>query len=218
MTETIDLSAISNDSPPKKRVCTDYSQVMRDYVPVKNPLSSFIVRPPQVSIGIQEADEKILLMVRRHFFTNTSWIIIVLIMLLAAQIVGLGPLKFLPDRFITATIIVWYLFTAAIAINGFLSWFYNVHIVTDERVVDLDFINLVYKNIASAKIQDIQDVTVEMGGAFQNIFDYGTVFIQTAAERNQFEYTRIPHPHQVAKLLNELKLEEEREDIEGRVN
>ena len=52
----------------------------------------------------------------------------------------------------------------------------------------------------------------------RSVFDFGTVQIQTAAEKTMFEFEDVPHPAQVTKLINELMLEEEREKIEGRVS
>jgi hypothetical protein len=77
---------------------------------------------------------------------------------------------------------------------------------------------LIYQNISAAKIDNIEDVTATKGGALRSVFDFGTVHIQTAAEKTQFEFEDVPHPSQVTKLLNELILEEEREKNEGRVN
>ncbi len=200
----------------KKRKPADYSQIMRDYPVGTNPLSAFLIRPPKVSVGILEKDEKILMMVRKHFITNLKWILLVVIMILVPLLANFISITFLPVRFFIAAGILWYLLTLGIALNCFLSWFYNASIITDERVIDIDFYNLLYKNVAAAKIDNIEDVTVQMGGAIRNVIDFGTVQIQTAAEKVEFEFEDIPHPQAVAKLLNELILEEEQEKLEGR--
>jgi hypothetical protein len=200
----------------KRKKPTEYSEVMRTCPINSRPLSAFLVQPSTVFMSILEEDEKILMLVRKHFITNLRWIILVVIMLFAPLITNLTPLTFLPARFITATGVLWYLLTLGIALNGFLSWFYNANVITDERVIDIDFLNLVYKNVSSAKIDNIEDVTVQMGGAIRNVLDFGTVLIQTAAEKTEFEFDDAPHPQKVAKLLNELMLEEEQEKLDGR--
>jgi len=90
--------------------------------------------------------------------------------------------------------------------------------VTDERVVDVDFKSLVYKNISEAKIDKIEDVTYRQGGLIQSFFDFGTVAIQTAAEKREFEFELVSQPSRLAKILNRLIVQEEQEKIEGRVN
>ena len=102
--------------------------------------------------------------------------------------------------------------------ESFLTWYFNVYIITDERIIDVDFLSLIYQNISSAKIDNIEDVTATKGGALRSVFDFGKVQIQTAAEKREFEFEDVPHPSKVTKLLNELMIEEEVEKIEGRVN
>jgi hypothetical protein len=104
------------------------------------------------------------------------------------------------------------------AIESFIKWFYNVYIITDERIIDIDFHSLLFKDISSAKIDNIEDSTASTGGFWGSLFDYGTITIQTAAEKREFEFGSVPHPNKVAKLINELLLEEEREKLEGRVS
>jgi hypothetical protein len=60
-------------------------------------------------------------------------------------------------------------------------------------------------------------VTVKMGGVIRTMFNYGDVIIQTAAEIPQIEFHAVPHPDRVAAILRELRVEEEREKLEGRV-
>ena len=52
---------------------------------------------------------------------------------------------------------------------------FNVYIVTDERIIDIDFYNLIYKEVSDANIDKIQDVTYKMGGVVRTLFNYGDV-------------------------------------------
>ena len=56
------------------------------------------------------------------------------------------------------------------------------------------------------------------GGALQTMFDYGLVTVQTAGAKPEIEFEDVPHPNMIVQLFNELLLEEEREEVEGRVN
>ena len=49
------------------------------------------------------------------------------------------------------------------------------------------------------------------------MFNYGDVLIQTAAEIPEVEFEAVPMPDLVAKVLRELRIEEEVEKLEGRV-
>ena len=114
-------------------------------------------------------------------------------------------------------VIIWYLLTTIIIFERFLTWYFNVNIITDERIIDIDFNNLIYKEISDAKIDKVQDITYKMGGAIRTLFHYGDVYIQTAGTEPNFEFLAVPKPEQVVKILNQLREEEEKEFLDGRV-
>lgn len=201
-----------------RRRAVEYSEVMREEQPTTNPLTTFAVRPAHVSFETQDPEEEVLLLLRRHFLTNVPWIIIWILLVLAPLTLSFFPiLAFLPGRFQFITILFWYLFALGYLLERFLSWYFNVYIVTDERVIDIDFYSLIYKEVSAAKIDDIQDVTFTIGGAIRSLFNFGTISIQTAGEKREFDFEDVPRPEVVTKFLNELILEEEREEVEGRV-
>ena len=112
----------------------------------------------------------------------------------------------------------WYTLTLGFALETFLVWFFSVFIITDERIIDVDFLSLLFKDISSAKIDAIQDISSKTGGALATVVDYGTVYIQTAGESTEIQFENVPQPAKVAAVLNELLLEEEKEKLEGRVS
>jgi len=183
-----------------------------------NPLASFLARPFGIRFETQEKDEEIILLLRRHWVTNVRWLVLSLILLLAPTFLRYLPLlPFLPTRFQVFSIILWYLFVIAFILEQFLTWFFNVNIITDERLVDIDFYNLLYKQITEAKIDRIQDITLRMGGAIRTLFNYGDVLIQTAGAEPNLEFEAVPKPDHVVRALQELRTEEEIEALEGRI-
>ncbi len=70
---------------------------------------------------------------------------------------------------------------------------------------------------ADANLDKIEDVTYKMGGVIRTLFNYGDVLIQTAAEVTNFDFLAVPYPDKVVKVLQDLRMEEQQEVIEGRV-
>lgn len=203
----------------KSRPVESYSDVMRYESASNNPLRSFIPKPSQIFFDSQARDEKVILLLRKSLITQIPWVIMAVLLIFAPILFGaVGLLSFLPARFEVAGIIVWYLLVTGYILESFLSWFFNVYIITDERIIDVDFLSLIYKNVSAAKIDNIEDVTTESGGAVRSLFNFGTVKIQTASANAELEFEDVPQPAKVTRLINELLLEEEREKIEGRVN
>jgi membrane protein YdbS with pleckstrin-like domain len=183
-----------------------------------SPVASFATKPAGVRFETQEDEEEIMLLLRKHWITNVPWLISGILLIFAPLILRWFPLlDFLPTRFQLVAIIIWYLLTVFIIFEKFLTWYFNVNIITDERIIDIDFTNLIYKEISDAKIDKIQDITYKMGGAVRTLFHYGDVYIQTAGTEPNFEFLAVPNPEQVVKILNELREEEEKEFFEGRV-
>lgn len=88
---------------------------------------------------------------------------------------------------------------------SFLNWYFNVGIVTSRRVIDIDFDSVLYKEVTSARLDKIEDMTVKTGGYLESLFDYGTIFIQTAAtSESNVEFTNAPHPTDVIEAINKL--------------
>lgn len=185
----------------------------------KNPLAAFSILPHKVSFETQEIKEQIVLLLRKHWITNLPWMAVTLLMLAAPAFLKFFPLlEFLPARFQFITVVIWYMFVLAYVLESFLSWYFNVYIITDERFIDVDFYSLIYKRISEAKLDRIQDVSYSQGGIIQALFNFGTVTVQTAGEIPEFELEAVPQPARITKVLNQLLLQEEQEKLEGRVS
>ncbi len=217
----VDSQFLSKDGEEKhrKRSVEDYSEVIGRRSSTRNPIAAFAPKPFRTKFSTQGKEEEIILVLRKHPITQVKWLLIAFTLSLAPFLFGsIDLLGFLPGNYQFAGLILWYLMLTGFVLESFLTWFFNVYIITDERIIDVDFLSLIYRNISTAKIDNIEDVTATTGGALKALFNFGTVSIQTAAEKREFEFEDVPRPAQVTKLINELILEEEREKIEGRVS
>lgn len=196
----------------------DYSEVMRHERASANPIRAFLPKPLHMRFSTQGSSENIVLLLRQHPVTQIKWVFMAIGAAVAPILFsGVDILNFLPSNYQFAAYLGWYLMLTGFILESFLKWFFNVYILTDERIVDVDFVSLIYKNISAAKIDNIEDVTAVQGGFLASLFDFGTVTVQTAAEKREFEFAGIPQPNKVTTIINDLILEEEKEKIEGRV-
>jgi len=174
--------------------------------PTGNPLSAFCYMPQHTHFENQDEDEKVVLLLRRHPITNLSWILLVVVLALVPTLLGFLPvLSVLPAKFQVATTVLWYLLTLAIFIQGALTWFFNVNIVTNRRIVDIDFYTLIYREISNARIDNIQEITYKVGGLLGTFFHFGNVEIQTAGALPNFNFENVPNPAQVTNILQDLQ-------------
>lgn len=173
-------------------------------------LSAFCANPDDVRFENQKEDEHILLFLRRHFITNVPWIFISIVFaLLPAAIPTLLPflnidLSFIPSGLSTILIVFYYLAIFSYALMSFMTWFFNIFIVTQERVIDIDYSHTVIHNVAETKMSHIQDVNYTQIGFISSIFNYGDVFVQTAGNEVNFESLATPHPREATKIIADL--------------
>ncbi|NCN83220.1 MAG: PH domain-containing protein [Candidatus Pacebacteria bacterium] len=202
-----------------KRKVDEYSEVMSREKYSSNPVTAFLTKPLKTFFASQSREEEIILLLRKHPITQIRWVLTTLVLaVLPILFINVELFSFFPGNYMFAARVGWYLLLLGFSIESFLSWFFNVYIITDERIVDVDFLSLIYRSISSAKIDNIEDVSAETSGALRSVFDFGTVRVQTAAEKTEFEFEDVPQPNKVIALINDLLLEEEREKVEGRVS
>lgn len=178
-------------------------------------ISAYMFMPDGIRFETQEPGETIVLLLRKHWLTNLSWlliavlIIIIPLFLFPAIIVGGVNIGQVPKNFISLLIFGWYLMVFSFILVNFLLWYFTVSIVASERIVDIDFINLLNKKFAETRIARVEDVTMRTGGFIRSFFDYGDVFVQTAAKEAVFQFEAVPHPDQVVRIINQLIGKEE---------
>ena len=173
--------------------------------------SSFIEDPGGIAFAQQENDERVILFTRRHFASNFPWIIITLIAIL------IPPLFFVSLRVqdiinisLKASILViltafYYLIILGYAFYNFVDWFYNIGIITQKRIIDIDFINLSVTDISATQLREIEDATYLQKGFFSSLFNYGDVIARTVAGKEElFVFEKVSHPEKVVDLLSKL--------------
>lgn len=175
-------------------------------------MSSFCHFPKGVSFQNQKEKEKIVLFLRSHFITNLPWILTTLLLIIL-PFIGLAllsgfDLDFLSapatNRFVTVFTLLYYLLVFSYVFISFLHWFYNVFIVTTERVVDIDYSDIVVHNIAVTGLTHVQDVNYTQSGFISTLFNYGHLFVQTAGNERNFEAFSIPKPREATHIIGEL--------------
>lgn len=168
---------------------------------------AYLENPTRLRFEGQDHDEKILLLLRAHPITNLSWITLAVLLFFgpffiptASQLLNFD-LSPVPASFWIIFLIINYLVVLAIVFEGFLYWYFNVYIVTDKNIVDVDFHSLLFKNIDVAPLRNIEDTSSSMGGILDSLFHCGNVFIQTAGTTKNIDFHSVPRPHHVADFV-----------------
>lgn len=173
--------------------------------------NSFLYHPKNIHFESQEEEEKVHFILPRHPITNLEWIISSIIMLfvplVAMEILqqfDINSFQYFPAKYQIICILLWYLLTLVFTFESFLIWYFNVYIITNKRLVDIDFKGFWKKRVSEAAFDSVEDVTYETNNFLHILFDYGNILMQTAAEKTEFEFDSIPKPGLVHDTLTNL--------------
>lgn len=159
---------------------------------------------PNINFPSKENDEQVIMVIRAHPITQIFWIlngfiffvILLILNFLLPKFFNYYQIFFLNLLFLGIILSYWWF--------NFLNWFFNVGIVTNKKIVDIDFYGVLYKEVTVVGLDKIEDITSKTGGYIQSLFNFGNVFIQTAGTEVNVEFINIPRPSDVAALINDL--------------
>jgi len=163
----------------------------------------------------QHENEKIILFTRRHWIVFVGHL--VLTAFIGAIIEGVLYLGYMyipaVNESADAEIIIFTL-GAIVALMvwlimfiGWVDYYLDVWMVTNERIVEIKQNALFNRQISELDLEDIEDVSAKVVGFWGTLLGYGTIFVQTAATTEMFEFLRIPKPNEVQKVVLMLKSE-----------
>lgn len=159
---------------------------------------------PQSKFDTQEDGEKIYLLLRSHPFTQIGWILSSIFLFILLFISNFFIQSFFNLGQIFIINLFFIIFILSYIWFSILNWYFNVGIITSKRVIDIDFYAVLYKEITVAQLGKIEDITVKSGGYFESLFDYGSIFVQTAGTEANVEFVNVPHPSDTVQIINKL--------------
>lgn len=162
---------------------------------------SFCIRPA-TRFDTQADDETVMLVLRAHPITLLPILVNGMLLTILLLFVNLFFPSFLNPMQIVFADLFFLAIIFAYLWHGFINWYFNVGIISDRRIVDVDFSLILYKEVTYTLLDHVEDVTSKSGGFFESVFDYGNLFIQTAGTEVNTEFINIPHPSAAAKIID----------------
>lgn len=166
-----------------------------------------------------EADERILLQVRRHWFVLLIRLsfpalgaLLPLISLLALQQLGMWTIFYSalaeyvanPTLFLTFFYFGWLTLSYSAAFNVWTHYYLDVLTITNERIILVDQRSMFSRTVASFRLERMQDIYVDVSGMFATLLDYGTIHAETASDSTEeFRAAFIPKPREVKAVILE---------------
>ncbi|MFH0773706.1 MAG: hypothetical protein V1922_05350 [bacterium] len=166
-------------------------------------LHAFCVKPG-IKFENQKGEEEVLLSLRAHPIilvpTFVNSIVMVILIFFSSFILG----QFLTLPQLIYTMVFFFFATFVYFWFQIINWYFNIGIVTNKQIVDVDFSALSYRNVTRTELTHIEDITVKVSGFISSIFDYGNVFVQTAGSEINTEFMQVPHPARAAHIIQDI--------------
>jgi uncharacterized membrane protein YdbT with pleckstrin-like domain len=152
-------------------------------------------------------DEKILKVIRKHWFVLARTVAIFIFLLLLPPLIltilpmvtsDLDPALVLPltNLFLALYIMVLLIFLFLL----WMDYYLDMWIITSERIIDVEQKGLFNRHVAEIPLQHVQDVTLEVKGIIETFLKFGTIRIQTAGER-EFKIEFVPNLYEAKDLI-----------------
>lgn len=159
---------------------------------------------PSIHFDLQRDSEEVLLLIREHPITQIPWILNTLGLIIILTIIN----TLIPPMFTVQQVLFFNIFAGstifAYSWLNFLRWYFQVGIITNERILDIDFKSILYKEVSITNIANIEEISTRSGGYIGALFNYGDIFIKTAGANEDIEFHKAPNPTIVIKLINKL--------------
>lgn len=166
-------------------------------------------------------DEKVMFLTRRHLMSMFSVSLLIIFLFLIPIVFFILIFRGYPgfvasQAFNFALIIasIYYLVMITYAFINWINYYYNVCIITDRFIIDINQQGIFNRFITEINLISVQDVSANIKGFLPTVFGYGDVIAETAGENTKsYILENVPNPVELANRI--LTLHHERICQEG---
>ncbi len=165
-----------------------------------------------------ESEEKLIRIVRKHWFVMLMFIIEDLLLallpllgyLVLAAVITASPInEFVSmNTFSEFTGTIWFFYLAWILLiwvhftNHLTDYYLDLWVITDRRIVAIDQRGFFRRFLSSFRLERLQDMNIEVSGIIPTLLNYGSIEAQTAGGSNEeFKARQMPDPRGLKALI-----------------
>jgi len=177
-----------------------------------NIFKTFVKRPSNTNYQGSDTDETIEIVIRKSLYSLVQKFFVAVLLFVIPLVIPSFLAKatiYKAHVFDGSSILVLTLFFYLVAFGfifeTFLDWFFEVFLVTNKKVVD---INEDCRSISETPLLNVQDVSSEISRGLGEILNIGNVSIQTAGKMTEFKIDMIDNPSVVRDTISDLVTKE----------
>jgi hypothetical protein len=151
----------------------------------------------------QFEDEEVLFVFRKHPIVMRRGLIISMLALLAGSVPSLfKPTYAMYFEGMAVAIVL----AALLFLPSWISWYFSVFIVTDQRLIQITQKGLFHRSVIDMRLNQIQMVNYQVSGLQETLLGFGTIMMQTFV--GDLVIHEIHHPAAIQKKLLEILREQ----------
>jgi len=180
---------------------------------MKYPKFAYI---PQQVFPNQRKDERVYILARRHWVSFIFFGILLValfiipflsLILLFGQLREIAAGNNLLQDIIILGFGVYYLVLEAVLLTSWISYYYNIFIVTNERVIDIAQKGLFNRETHELFFEQIEDVSSKTKGIAYTLLNVGDIELETAGPALNFVISKVNSPQAVVEILHDLSFQ-----------
>lgn len=149
-------------------------------------------------------DEEVLYVFRKHPIVMRKGLVFGSLALLVGPLFTLGLIYLKPDNppsmgFFGLSLLLSSVLAILIMFPYWLSWYFSVFIVTDQRFIQISQKGFFDKSIVDLSLSQIQSLNYEIKGVQETLLGYGTILVQTYM--GDLVIHELHHPGHIYKKL-----------------
>jgi len=162
--------------------------------------------------GMMDADEEIVIFARRHWVAFLGNLFLGLFLYIVPLVIFIIAIFYFPVIFaepwrgiVVVFAGIYYLIMTAFIFLQWISYYFDIIIVTNQRIVDIIQEGLFNRKITEIPLLRVQDVTGKIKGFFQTLFGFGNVVVETAGEGTlNLKFKDVPNPLEISAKIQQL--------------
>ena len=98
-------------------------------------------------------------------------------------------------------LIFWTLLIFLYAVHQYFLWLLNVYILTDKRLIKVEYRSMMNKQVLESPLNRILNVSFGIHGFWQALFSFGSVDVQVAGLSHPLILKNVSHPAEIKDML-----------------
>ncbi len=158
---------------------------------------------PQKLFEDQFDDEEVLFVFRKHPVVMRKGLIFAML----AILIGTLPSLIKPElSYFFGGLGIGFLLSIIIFMPYWISWYYSVYIVTDQRLIQISRKGFFNKTVVDMSLDQIQSMNYQIRGLQETLLKFGTIVVQTYM--GDLVIHDVHHPEHVQKTLAKILREQ----------